>query len=346
MKRSTWVIVIIVLLLAGFAVFLWWEISSSINRATNPSAPTTSNSVKLPAQPIATPPSPLVGKQLPGGPYEPTDPRWQWWNEQRRKDRKFEWKMAINFYGRVVDETGVPVPNATVKFQWNDTSSQGTSYSDAVSDAGGNFSLNCATGKMLEVRVSKKGYRSAESNNDGFEYAAFFEKNYYTPDAANPVIFQLRKKARAEPLLTRQTLYGFKIDGSPAYIDLMTGRKSFDASNADVAISVERPVKAAKPFDWSLKIQGMGDTTVIESQDGLAFEAPRDGYQKELKYTMGATDTEWRSSVNKRIFVRGRNGQLYALLQADVMPLYNDKAAIDLTVYVNPNGSRNLEPER
>jgi len=73
-----------------------------------------------------------------------------------RSDPKWEWKVPIQFYGKVVDENLSPVRDAKVNFQWTDLS-HGTSEADSVSDVQGNFSLAGVQGKRLFVHVTKPG---------------------------------------------------------------------------------------------------------------------------------------------------------------------------------------------
>lgn len=283
---------------------------------------------------------------MPGGPYEPRDPRWQWWNEMLAADKKFEWKMPINFYGKVVDENGQPVAGAKVEFSWTDLTPNGTSEAQTTSDPQGQFTLTAQRGKRLQVRVNKDGYhRSQEQSAGNFEYAAFFEPSYYQPDPNAPVIFRLRKKGNPEPLIVRQTLYGIRIDGTPHYIDLATGKKTVGgAQTGDIAIRLVRPANPGQRFDWSLELEGVNGAELMESADELLFNAPVDGYQPKLEYEMKADDPSWRAGLQKRLFVRGRSGKLYALLQADVMATYNEQASVDLEVNANASGSRNVEP--
>ncbi len=301
MKRSGLLLVIALALLALLAALFFWQLNRSLNRATNPARP-----AKAVSPPVnvaaATPPTRVATdrKQEPGGVYEPRDPRWQWWNEQKDIDPKFEWKMPIEFYGLVVDENETPVPGAIVKLQWNDLSQTGTSYAEALSGADGRFSLENVTGKVLEVRVSKEGYETLDYVK-AFEYAAFFDKHFHTPDRDAPVIFRLRKKMDAEPLIVRQTLYGFKVDGTPHSIDLRTGTKRVGADGVgDLIIRVNRPEKPDGQFDWSLSITGVGDAGLIEVEEGSMAEAPEDGYNPNVEYHFEATDPYWRSSIKKR----------------------------------------------
>lgn len=339
-------IFILVLVGLGIASFFWWLLSPKQEPApTALSTPTPTQKSNLPPELLPSP-SQDVAKQIPGGPYESRDPRWLWWNQMRKEDPEFEWKMPINFYGKVVDQDGRPVSGAKIKFQWNDISATGTSASETTSDGGGLFSLVNVKGKVLGVDVEKGGYYTdRQRSRFDFEYAAFFDKKFYQPDADNPVLFRLKKKGTPEPLITRQTLYGFKIDGTPHYFDLRTGTKRVGGDpTGDIAVRIVRPANHGQHFDWSLVLEGVGGAGLIESSDELAFEAPVEGYEPKLEYEMKADEPGWRAQVQKSFFVRNRDGKLYALLKADVMAIYNEQAAIDVEVYVNPVGSRNLEP--
>ncbi len=74
---------------------------------------------------VAPVPQPgVTGKQLPGGPYEPSDPRWAEVRAKDVTDKQWEWRMPINFYGKVVDEGDQPVSGANIKFSWTDWSTK------------------------------------------------------------------------------------------------------------------------------------------------------------------------------------------------------------------------------
>ena len=86
------------------------------------------------------------------------------------KDRYFEWKMPINFYGRVLDEINQPVGGATVKFTWTDLSPAGSSSAEVLSDGSGSFALTGKQGKRLVVdSVTKEGYYLSKIENQ-FSY--------------------------------------------------------------------------------------------------------------------------------------------------------------------------------
>ena len=123
----------------------------------------------------------------------------------QKRDPKFEWKMPLSFYGKVLDQADQPVQGAKVRFQWTDMSTTGTTERFSETDAKGTFSLTGERGKNLDVKVSKQGYHAVGDGRANFEYAAFFEPNYIEPDPNNPVIFRLIKKQEPQRLVSTRT---------------------------------------------------------------------------------------------------------------------------------------------
>ena len=180
-----------------------------------------------------------------------TDPKWIWWNEQMERDRNFEWKMPISFYGKVVDQDDQPVEGAKVVLQWTDMSAKGTSERTIFTDSAGRFQLTGVSGKRLGVtQVFKDGYyRANKGMQTSFEYAAFFEPDYHQPDANNPVVFRLRKAGEVpSELMVRESLIGLPANGAAQTIDLRTGNK---VAAGDVRLSVTRgEPNEDRRYDW------------------------------------------------------------------------------------------------
>jgi hypothetical protein len=325
------------LLLAVGAVLLFFfrSKSSPSQRVAEKLPPPSSQNVAT----VATTPTPDTS-------IYKTDPRWISWNEQNARDPSFEWKMPINFFGKIVDESGNPVSDTRVNFTWTDLSPTGTSTAETLSDLQGLFSLTNKTGKFLEVRVKKAGYYAYEENRFGFEYAAFFEDDYYQPDSKHPVIFRLRKKGEVpQQFVVRHTLMGIKPTGESHYIDLQTTRKS-TASGGDIAISITRTApENAKQYDWCASIEGVNGAGLIESNDEFMFEAPETGYKPGYLYRFAKSDPSWKNQTSRKYFVRAKDGKIYGRLEIAFIPKYQDTGAIDIKFYVNPTGSRNLEYE-
>lgn len=233
-------------------------------------------------QPVATT---SIKRQIPGGPYAPSDPRWRDFERKWKEDPGWEWKCPISFYGKVVDQDNNPVEGAHVRFDWTDTSPQGTSIKETTSDRGGSFSLEGQHGKFMTVDVSKDGYYTGRTGNHfDFEYASFSDADYYEPNPRSPVLFHLRKKGTAATLIHGDTRYGVTVDGTPHFFDLMTGRKQVGGSpTGDLAIRVIRSVVSPTyEYTWSASIEAVNGG-VLQSGDEFMFEAPEGGYQQSIE---------------------------------------------------------------
>lgn len=99
---------------------------------------------------------------------------------------------SVEFYGRVLDESGTPLEGATVEFgcviypeKYFRTNSQ--------TDANGNFSLANVRAAALNVQVRKEGYSEiSEKNTNRFVYYSPSGTAPLQPDVLRPVIFLLR----------------------------------------------------------------------------------------------------------------------------------------------------------
>jgi hypothetical protein len=139
--------------------------------------------------------------------------------EVRRRDAadsKWEWKMSIRFYGKVIDDNSESVPDARVHFQWTDSSGKGTSEADTTTDKHGLFYLDNVQGKRLLVRVTKPGYYSSDARNRlSFEFANPFEEIYYQPKPTTPVLFYLRKQRPGAELIRKSWKWSFPATALP-----------------------------------------------------------------------------------------------------------------------------------
>jgi hypothetical protein len=95
-------------------------------------------------------------------------------------------------------------------------------------------------------------------------------------------------------------------------------------------------------FDWSASIQGQGGTGLLESLDSQQFVAPEGGYVSQTDLSMATSDPSWKVLIQKQYYVHLGNGN-YARIQAEISPSYDNNPSVNLTVTLNPSGSRNLE---
>ncbi len=287
-----------------------------------------------------------VPDTMPRGPYRGmNDPRWPIYWKKREEDQTFEWKTPISFYGKVLDQNQQPIPSVEVSMNWTDMSPKGTSAATLTTDANGMFSITDIQGKNFGVRSLKKdGYEEAKaSNRYSFEYAGFWEPTYHEPDPKNAVIFHMRKRGEAEPMIQYgPTLFGAPNNGIPASFDLVTGRKAAGGSG-NITLRITKGPKINKRFDWTATVEGAGGAGLIESTDEFMMTAPEEGYQSQWTFSQKATDEKYQSQIQKKFYVKTGESK-YARVELRIIPEYNETAAIDLTVYLNPKpGSRNLE---
>lgn len=264
--------------------------------------------------------------------YDPSLPQWEEWRRRKIADSKFEWKMPINFYGKVLDQNGQPIQGVNVRFQWTDTSAAGTSEKLTETDGMGMFSLQNEKGKRLGVFVSKDGYHAVDRGRGSFEYAAFYEPIYHEPEASNPVVFQLIKKRPADALVRTEQEVKLPQIGSVATVKM-------DAStNIEIKL-LANETKSDQPWSVQVTANGGGLQATI---DEFPVEAPTGGYQSSTTLDRKSPKPpNWSGLHQGGIFyVKTANG--YGRLE---LRMITGKDWARVTTYVNPTGSRNLESE-
>ena len=250
-----------------------------------------------------------------------------------------EWRTPIEFYGKVVDENTNPVANASVHLVWTDISQEGNSEKDTASDTDGLFSLRNTTGKNLIVQVSKEGYYSYQRFGVAFNYAG--ENQNFVPNAANPVIFRLKKKGVADPLVSFKRNFQISISGKPLEIDLKTGMAVPPGQGNIIVEFVKQSPQSLEDrlYDWSFKITVPNGGLVLSTNE-LDFLAPTSGYEpSELIQMKSSSEDGWQSRMKRQYFVRLPDGK-YARIILDLM---SHNGSLEVQAFSNPSGSPNLE---
>lgn len=250
----------------------------------------------------------------------------------------------INFYGRVVDQNGEPVPDATINYGALDKFYESGSQYQGKSDNSGNFSINGIGGAVLRVGVRKEGYYMIDGKSTGaFAYGVGPDSSTKAaPTKDKPAIFVLQKMGITEPLIVvRERQYKVAGDGRPVEVDLATGRV-VPPGKGGVTFQQwanDRIRDKHDRFDWRFRITAPGG--LVERTDQFSFEAPREGYKNIAEISMPASLGEkWRYIVNKSYFTKTRTGR-YARLSVNI---YGGHDYSYIEAFVNPNSdSRNLE---
>jgi len=245
----------------------------------------------------------------------------------------------ITFYGKVVDQHGYPVPNATVNYTALDKFDTSGSQYQGKSDTEGNFSVTNIGGAALEVGVRKEGYYPIYGkSNSSFAYGMEADSERKEPPTkANPAVFVLQKMGATEPLIQ---VGGGQIDvsktGIPLNVDFATGR----GGQGNLQIESWIDDSAQPRFDWRYRLSVPGGG-IVERKGQFNFEAPSDGYQPSVEVNMPADTEQWSSDVLKEYFAKLPDGR-YARFSIEFYA--GDRNFVVFKSYLNPKiGSRNLE---
>lgn len=322
---------IIICLLIGLLVIIGLSLNRDESASPEPAArlevPPEADegdvSQSIASQTVTPESDPLEGL-VPGSP--------EWWNKG--------YETPMDFYGLVLDQYDVPVSGAKVVFNWNPRGSDGKSLT-VTSDADGRFEFLGRTGISLGVRISKEGYYQIKSEGGSLQRFDFFVPGgtpEHLSDPKNPAIFRLMKKGEGVDLITSEFRNNLPPSGE-AKIDILTGRLS---PNGQIELSVER-LSEEWHFPWNAKatIKGGG---FVKAEGQFMHEAPEDGYIEELNWSFPLDDEGRQNSfiIKEDYYVKFGSPARYGRI---MIYLKSHSSHLLLESWVNPDGSRNLEPK-
>jgi Carboxypeptidase regulatory-like domain len=342
-------VVFIAILVIGILLAGWWFLSSS--KVSQPAVATeaakpTASIVAVISQPTSAlstlPPKPRLFKSN-NYPPQTTEEKamWEWYNTMEKTDPNFQQKMPIEFYGKVVDQFGKPIPGVTVVFQWTTVVGPVTNPErQTLSGTDGRFELRGVQGKVLQVKVLKNGYEDTDDWIQNFEYASFFNDNFYVPDPNNPVLFHLRKILDAEPMYLFKTHNDLSPGSPPLTLDVASGKMN---TPGDFAFSVQIGEKSNKNwFDYSVSVEALNGAGFIVTTEENPNRAPDNGYQKTFAIQQMAADTNYSPNLSFRFYARTREGK-YGVVYVDMTVPRSGPINFYTVVRYNPSGSKNLE---
>lgn len=262
---------------------------------------------------------------------------------------------SMTLYGRVEDQDGKPIPNASVNLypldhpDYRKTSGKIT----IVSDEDGKFFVTGLKGASLGVSVFKEGYihlspLSHPSSSYTVGYARGSESGRRYSNPKTPLIMRLQNPGRMEPLIYVWKRWKLPIDGTPLKIALDSeegkGQHQIEFKLWSRMADTRKPgAHVSDPFDWTFeaKIPG-GGFLWCDNQD-LAPVAPESGYKESIRYHLpnSLPREQWRRFRQARYFVRFPDNT-YGQIDIDIDALM-DNSPLYLRSWFNPkSGSRNL----
>jgi hypothetical protein len=247
---------------------------------------------------------------------------------------------AINFYGKVVDENGLPVEAARVRYSAPSSfiEIQKGSIDGPITGPDGKFAITGKQGAGIQVSVSHLGYYETDKSHGQFTY---FENTDKNPTTSNPAVFVLQKKGTSEPLLKlKQVLRTVPKDGRAVQVGLSEEKAGDITVQAWTSPRAQGAANNA-PFDWKVRVEVPGGG-LVANEDQFQFQAPESGYAPAIEYDMPVSGIEgkWRDRLEQTYFVKLGNGN-YARMRFQMIAGGNHFAVVES--YYNPSGSRNLE---
>ena len=332
--------VILAIAVAIIALLFWWRLRETSQVASTPAAPVARGG----------PPDKLSGDQPPA--TRKASP-------ELRKTFEALNHNPVEFYGRAIDQSGAPVADAEVRgtLLINTGTSGGEKRVNTTTDAQGYFQFTDLKGQDLGIFIAKEGYEYSRKVSS-FSYS-YFEADHkrHVPDSKNPVIFVLWKKQGAERLIHYDKVWRFPVNTGPMRIDLLSGKLA--NQDADLIVTVSRDPLRMPPgtrgFAWQARVDVEGGGLLLAAARDYYNMAPEASYSPTFEHketpqnpTDYSTKWTWKEETSGIFFISSRNGKNFARVNLRIKPDVDHKegeneAMVAAEVWLNPNGSRNLE---
>lgn len=265
--------------------------------------------------------------------------------ERAKQEQEKAFSMAfntpINFWGKVIDENGKPVPGALVKLGTADRPWETGSSYERTTDGSGLFSITGVKGLSISVDVSKDGYYQTSRSRGQISYAQPSGNKEPMPTSDNPTVFELRTMGKTVPLI-RVTDRAVRVpkDGAPVEVNLATGQT---VPSGQGGLKVEcwtddQNKDAQGQYTWRCRLSVPGGG-LLERTDQYAFEAPADGYKSSVELV--PSPEKWSDHAEQEYFVKLTDAR-YARINFRVRT--GGEHFFVIESYLNPTSDdRNLE---
>lgn len=249
----------------------------------------------------------------------------------------------IVFYGKVVDQSGEAVSNAKVHYtagRWKLLDYDAYHYF-VNTDSHGNFIINNIGQALTIISIEKEGYdvKTELSSFNAHPRSVGDTSTRLWKDTApnNPFVFHAWRKANAEPLVYSEKRVYMPFDGTVTPVDLT------NKGSADLKISIVRSGSRHAPSDWQAIFEVV-EGGLLESNEAFMNQAPEKGYKHKIVISYKKNAQNFVSRTDRSFFLKTNSGQIYARLEIQIRPFFNDQESANFIKYwLNPNGSRNLQ---
>ena len=257
-----------------------------------------------------------------------------------------EGNQSQDFYGKVVDQYGQPVPGANVTAEVHVSSGPGSTQRTQT-DANGLFQFTGLRGRSLYVTPEKPGFQ--------IQGHGLGERGANGPETmpTQRAVYTMWKLKGPEPMIHKElSSRTIQPDGRFYTVDFIKSQITEGTNTpGDMTIQIQRSpeIKPREKCDWSFTMAANGGGFIEVTNDAYLNAAPERGYQQQYQMTRYATNLVNYSTwplyrTDRTFYVTSRGGQVYGHFQIkELEPDYRGKAALRIESYINPAGSRNLE---
>ena len=287
----------------------------------------------------------------------------------------YEWTTArnspIEFYARALDQDGNPVAGVTLSLEisrfddrWlfrpdlkkvTDNDLLKNERIELISGADGRFNYSARKGTSVNVNdVKKTGYlweRPPTMGSFGYAENQHSVNTLDMTNAFNPktgYLFHLWKKGETEKLVSISLGVTMPDEGHQAWFNIFNQEIKPPSSEwADFTIveTMLHPNDPDRQYDRSISIQGLNGAMLMETSNIYPYLASESGYLPEYKFdglpsTGRGPGGTWDWSKN--FYVVARGGRVHAGLSVSFVA---GRLFFGFNGYLNPTGSRNIEPD-
>lgn len=252
--------------------------------------------------------------------------------------------QEINFYGKVIDQFGNPVNDATVIYSANSGYlAEGSGRNKIITNSSGSFEIIDVKGISLSIqKIEKEGYEFKRLESSSFySYKRFTDSllwNEYTQD--NPFVlkawkvdhFPKIKKSKLGPI----PLYGFIPDGREYTLNFLLPQnkiKNEGIVEGDITVTFQRTDE-----QFTLILRGI-DGGLQESSEIYMNFAPEFGYENEIQYTFNKSKS---NRLVKKFYFVSRENKFYGRIEMTILPYFRNKSVIEIFYVVNMENGRDL----
>jgi hypothetical protein len=255
----------------------------------------------------------------------------------------------IKIYGRVVDQYSGGTPDVAVNiliYQRHEKPFQ----PDAVksfqlkTDSNGEFDFTEGYGVLAEIHIAKPGYAVSPDTPPTINFLTDARTRSVGSTSQKRMVIEVWKRGSFEQVTAYDHEYALVPDGRTYTIDLLAKTISEGKTDGDLRVQMSRPpvLQHNKPYKWTCSITAINGGIVV-ARDPFLFLAPPEGYEETFDLIEAPNDPGWSISPTERLYLRLRKN-LYGALQIQILPQFGDnEALLDMSYWVSPTGSRNLE---